>query len=186
MSKAANPRPARTPDFVLTVGELRAVSAFNVACVDTVIGLFEQAHPADARPRAALDAARAFVNGEPRSMKQRSTALAAHRAAKEAEPSAAQVAMAAGDAAASAYLHPLADAAQVGHILRGPAYSVLALQHRAVDPLTRPAAIDIILRFGTPQVIDVLRRYPRLTRRHREIASVMSELDARLRTDPFS
>jgi hypothetical protein len=53
-STAKNPRPPRTPDFVLTLGELRAVSAFNVACVERVIGLFEEAHPTDARPRAAL------------------------------------------------------------------------------------------------------------------------------------
>ncbi|RMI35627.1 exonuclease SbcC [Nocardia stercoris] len=168
---------------MLTLDELRAVSAFNVACAEQVIDLFEQAHPTDARPRAALNAARAFVRGGSRSNEQRVAALAAHRAAKGAEPPAAHAAMAAGDAAASAYLHPLADGAQVGHILRGPAHCVLAQQRRAVEPLTRPDAIENVLGYVTAQVIEVLLRYPRVRHRGREIASVMGELDARLRRD---
>lgn len=180
-STAGNPRPPRTPDFVLTLDELRAVTAFNVACVEQIIELFEQAHPTDARPRAALDAARAFVSGGPRTKEQRVTALAAHRAAKHAEPPATHAAMAAGDAAASAYLHPLADAEQAGHILRGPAYCVLALQHRAVAPLTRSEAVAVVLPHLSPRVIHVLLRYPRVSHRRRDVAAVMSELDERLR-----
>lgn len=180
---AGNAGPPRTPDFVLTLDELRAVTAFNVACVELVIGLFEDARPDDTRPREALNAAAAFVRGGPRTRAQRVTALAAHRAAKEAEPPAAHVAMAAGDTAASAYLHPLADAAQVGHILRGPAFCVLALQHHPVEPLTRSDAVMAVLQFDSPRVIEVLLRYPRVHSGRREVASVMGELDARLRGD---
>jgi immunity protein 5 of polymorphic toxin system len=170
-----------TPDFVLTLDELRAVAAFNVACAEQVIGIFEEAQPHDTRPREALNAAAAFVGWGPRSRAQRVTALAAHRAAKEAVPPAAHAAMAAGDAAASAYLHPLADAVQVGHILRGPAFCVLALRHRPVEPWTRSAAVVAALQCASPPVIQVLRRYPRVRSRRREVASVMGELDTRLR-----
>ncbi len=87
------------------------------------------------------------------------------------------------DTAASAYLHPLADPAQVDHILRGPAYCVLALQHRPVEPLSRSDAVAAVLQCASPQVIDVLMRYPRVRPRRQEVASVMSDLDARLRGD---
>ena len=177
----ANPRTPRIPDFVLTSDELRAVTAFNLACAEQVIDLFEEVQPNDTRPKEALNAAAAFVGGGPRSMAQRVSALAAHRAAKEVGPPAVHAAMAAGDAAASAYLHPLADAAQVGHILRGPAYCVLALQHRPVEPLTRSDAVAAVLQYASPQVIHVLLRYPRVRTRRQEVTSVMGDLDARLR-----
>ncbi|MFC9896409.1 putative immunity protein [Nocardia sp. NPDC127579] len=175
---ASNPRP---PDFVLTSDELRAVSAFAVACAEQVIGLFEAAHPTDIRPRAALNAARVFADGGRRTKELRVTAVAAHRAARTAEPPAAHAAVAAGDAAASAYLHPLADAEQVGHILRGPAHCVLALRQRAVEPLTYPQAMAAVLNTVSPEVIRVLLRYPRVGHRRREVAAVMGELDACLR-----
>lgn len=55
---------------------------------------------------------------------QRVTALDAHRAAKEIESETGQLAArACGDAAAAAYLHPIAKATQVGHILRAGAYA---------------------------------------------------------------
>jgi len=81
----ANPRTPRIPDFVLTSDELRAVTAFNLACAEQVIDLFEEVQPNDTRPKEALNAAAAFVGGGPRSMAQRVSALAAHRAAKEVD-----------------------------------------------------------------------------------------------------
>lgn len=49
--------------------------------------------------------------------------------------------MSAGDTAASAYLHPLADAAQVNHILRGPARTVLALERIGPEALSHEDAM---------------------------------------------
>lgn len=89
--------------------------------------------------------------------------------------------MAAGDAAGSACLHPLADGAQVGHILRGPSYCVPALQLRAVEPLTRSDAATAVLKVATLSLVDVLSRYPRATTRDRATAEVMADLDAPLR-----
>ncbi|WP_416344507.1 putative immunity protein [Isoptericola peretonis] len=47
---------------------------------------FERAHPHDLRPRAALDAARAFADGAPRSRLQRVTSLDAHRRRRRRRP----------------------------------------------------------------------------------------------------
>ncbi|WP_156822656.1 putative immunity protein [Demetria terragena] len=176
------PCESHTPRVTLTLDELRAVSAFNLACALQVIDLFETAVPLDTRPREALAAAEAFVRGGQRSQAQRTCATAAHRAAKEASsPAARHAAMAAGDAAASAYLHPLADAAQVGHILRGPAHTVLALQCRPHDPLARADAESAAL-LGVPTTVaDVLGRYPRVDAAKGEVTEVMRSLDERLR-----
>ena len=185
MSMTTNPKPVgrvqRTPDFDLSMEDLRAVAAFNLACALQVIDLFEAVQPHDPRPRGALAAAEGFLRGGPRSRAQRIGAPAAHRASKEVSGAASHAAMAAGDAAASAYLHPLADASQVGHILRGPSHCVLALEARAVEPFTRAAAVAAVLEQSTPAVVEVLCRYPRAATRDRATADVMSFLDVQLR-----
>ncbi len=102
--------------------ELRVVARYAAASAEEVLPLFEEAAPGDLRPRAAVEAAWEFANGAGRTRLQRTTALDAHRAAKEAADEAAQhAARSAGDAAAAAYLHPLARATPVGHILRAAA-----------------------------------------------------------------
>lgn len=180
---------AREADVDLSLDDLRAVTAFDLACAERVIVLFERAAPADDRPREALEAARAFVDGGPRTKAQRLTALAAHRAAKQVTGAASCAAMSAGDAAASAYLHPLADAEQVGHILRGPAYAALALSQDPDDPLPLPDAIATVLSLSNDRMREVLARYPRVPH---PIGSgttwraVMAELDRRLREGSFA
>lgn len=181
VNSASRPRAQRVPDFVLTLDELRAVTAFNVACAERVIDVFEDALPGDLRPRAALESAAVFAQGGPRANAQRIGALAAHRAAKDIALAASHAAMAAGDAAASAYLHPLADAVQVGHILRGPAHCVIAQMQRPVEPASNAGAVRLVLDLVTPLVVDVLLRYPRAVVSRREVATVMCELDATLR-----
>lgn len=120
-------RSARTPDFSLTNEDLREVAAFAASAAAEVLPIFEAQIPGDDRPRQAVDAALTVAQGAPRSRLQRVTAPAAHRAAKEAPTQAVfHAAMAAGDAAASAYLHPLADVAQVNHILRSAAHAARA------------------------------------------------------------
>ena len=108
-------------DFELTMDELRAVAGYAVACAEPALVIFQKDHPDDPRPAAALQAARVFAEGAPRSRLQRATATDAHRAARDAATEAARhAANAAGDAAAAAYLHPLATATQVRHILGRP------------------------------------------------------------------
>ncbi|MFM6850176.1 MAG: putative immunity protein, partial [Terrabacter sp.] len=113
-----------TGDFDLSMDELRAVTAYAVACAEPMLVLFRREHPDDPRPEAALTAARTFADGAPRSNLQRRAATDAHRAAREAaSEAAAHAATAAGDAAAAAYLHPLAKATQVRHILGAAAHA---------------------------------------------------------------
>lgn len=174
-------KPPRVPDFALALDEIRAVTAFNVGCVEQVIAVFDEVAPSDVRPQEALAAAKAFAGGGPRSKVLRVAAPAAHRAAKEVEPPASYAAFAAGDAAASAFLHPLADATQVGHILRGPAYCVLALEQRPASPLSSGDAVDAVLDGAGRDVIDVLVRYPRARPGRQKVGAVMAALDSRLR-----
>ncbi|MEU7764182.1 putative immunity protein [Nocardia sp. NPDC049190] len=173
-------REPRTPDFTLTMDELRAVTAFAVASAERALPLFEAHRPHDSRPRAALEAATAFVEGDRRSRAQRVTAPAAHRAAKESPSRLAfHAAMAAGDAAASAYLHPLAEAVQVNHILRASAHTI-----RVFEMCPSGAAgnsVERIANLATPVVIDILHRYPRIGAGTNRISRLVHELDAKLR-----
>ncbi|NYE38317.1 hypothetical protein F4692_003465 [Nocardioides cavernae] len=146
-----------------------------------MLPVFERAHPDDVRPRAALDAARVFVAGAARSRLQRVTSLDAHRAAREATDEAARLAArACGDAASAAYLHPIARATQVGHVLRAT-----ASEARIAELLAGEAAAAEVLASASSRagavVRDVLSRYPAAPAGRSRVARLMSELDASLR-----
>ncbi|WP_039801901.1 putative immunity protein [Nocardia araoensis] len=164
--------------------EIRAVTAFAMASAEQVLPLFEACHPDDSRPRDALAASAAFVQGDQRSRAQRVTAPAAHRAGREAAaPVAFHAAMAAGDAAASAYLHPLADAVQVNHILRASAHTIRVFELRAGEEYGGDS-VERIVDLATPLLIDVLRRYPRIGAGANRVGRLVHELDNRLRDQP--
>ena len=176
----------QTGDFELTTDELRAIAAYAVSCVEPVLVLFERAEPDDPRPAAALDAARTFAAGAPRSRLQRSAATDAHRAAKEASTEAARhAATAAGDAAAAAYLHPLAKATQVRHILGAAAHAARAAElARGDDPVVAEYVLTAAAKRATPVVRDVLGRYPRAPQGRTRVAALMTRLDSLLRDPP--
>src|SRR5690625_1131041 len=91
-----------TGDFDLTHDELRVVASYVAESAQHVLPIFEAACPDDPRPRDAINAAREFINGAPRTKLQRVTSLDAHRAAKDAPTEAARLAaQAAGDAASA-------------------------------------------------------------------------------------
>lgn len=173
----------RPGDFELTPDELRAVARYAVESAQEVLPVFEDAVPGDTRPRAAVDAAWQFVNGARRTRLQRVVASAAHRAAKEAPTETSRLAArAAGDAAAAAYLHPLAKATQVGHILRGAACAARVAELRAGDdPDTGDQRVAQAARHATPTLIGVLERYPLAPGGRSRVARLMSALDAALR-----
>jgi hypothetical protein len=172
-----------TGDFELRIDELRVVARFAVEAAHEVLQLFETAHPEDPRPRDAVRAAWAFVDGADRTRLQRITALEAHRAAKEATSEAAEhAAHAAGDAAAAAYLHPLARPTQVGHILRATAHAARAAELAAGgDASVGDHSIDRARRRATPALVDVLQRYPRAPAGRNRVAHLMETLDTVLR-----
>jgi rifampin ADP-ribosylating transferase len=175
----------RSGDFALTIDELRAVAAYAVACAAPALVIFQRAHPEDPRPAAALDAARVFVEGAPRSRLQRTAATDAHRAAREASTEPARhAATAAGDAAAAAYLHPLAKATQVRHILGAAAQAARAAElARGDDPVVAEYVVTAAAKRADPVVLDVLSRYPRAPHGRSRTAALMTRLDSLLR-DP--
>ena len=173
-------------DFGLTTDELRAVARFAADCAQPVLELFHKVSADDPRPAAALDAARAFANGAARSKLQRTTAADAHRAAKEAPTEAAShAALAAGDAAASAYLHPLADATQVRHILGAAAHAARSAELAyGGDAVVAEYMLAAAVKRITPTVRDVLGRYPRVPPGRARVAVLIHRLDGLLRDVP--
>jgi hypothetical protein len=173
-------------DFDLTLDELRAVALFAVTHAQTVLVDFEAEAPDDPRPREALDAARAFASGAPRTNLQRVTAVAAHRAAKSAPTEIARLAaLACGDAAASAYLHPIAKATQLGHILRAASCAALVAELQAGgDAAAGSHAVSAIAAQAVFPLPDVLRRYPVATSGASRLSQLMSELDTAIRGRP--
>jgi hypothetical protein len=168
--------------FELTMDDFRAVAGFAASGAQEVVGIFEEAEPTDRRPRAAIDAAWEFANGARRSNLQRSTASDAHRSAKAVAAGAAKhAAHAAGDAAASAYLHPFAKAGQVGHILRADAHAACALELLTGDPGVGLQHVERATDRATPLVVEVLLRYPPATVGPSRVSMLMKALDDSLR-----
>lgn len=170
-------------DFDLTMDELRVVARYVVRHAEDVLPVFEQAAPGDPRPRAAIGAARAFVGGAGRTALQRVTSVDAHRAARSAPSEAARLAArSAGDAASAAYLHPIARATQVGHILRAAASAARIGELAAGgDPAAGEALLERSRRRATPELVAVLRRYPPAPGGSTRVARLMSALDRALR-----
>ncbi|WP_418063825.1 putative immunity protein [Pimelobacter simplex] len=170
-------------DLELTLDELRAVARYAADAAAEVLPVFEAACPDDPRPRAALDAARVFADGAPRTRLQRVTSMDAHRAAADAPTETARLAaQAAGDAASAAYLHPIAKAHQVAHLLRASANAARIAELAAGnDPAAGLAAVERARALATPAVVEVLRRYPPAPAGRSRPAVLMAALDAALR-----
>ena len=172
-------------DFELTMDELRAIAGYGAACAEPALVLFQRDRPDDPRPAAAIRAARVFAEGAPRSRLQRTAATEAHRAAGDASAQAARhAASAAAGAAAAAYLHPLARATQVRHILGPAAQAARAAEvAQGDDPVVAEYVITAAATRATPAVLDVLGRYPRAPKGRARVAVLMEQLDSLLR-DP--
>ena len=170
----------------LTMEELRAITAFAVACARPALAVFERHCPGDPRPREALDEAGRFAAGGGRNQALRVKALAAHRAARAAQESGreatAEGARAAGHAAASAYLHPLAQPSQVIHILGSAVHAARALELDAGDDrAVGTAYIEEAADMAGPLISDVLRRYPLAPSSSRRVGELLTDIDTSLR-----
>jgi hypothetical protein len=167
-------------DFELTTDELRVVARFVAETADELLPVFENANPDDARPRAAVAAAWLFVDGAPRTKLQRVASMDAHRAAREAPTEASRLAaQAAGDAASAAYLHPIAKAHQVGHILRAAANAARVSE---INADSAAATIQKARQRATPALTDILLRYPPAPTGNSRVSQLMTALDTALRT----
>ncbi|WP_205823105.1 putative immunity protein [Microbacterium hydrothermale] len=160
--------------------ELRAVARFASDCAEELLPVFETVAPNDLRPREAIIAARTFAGGAARSNLQRTAAVASHRAAKSvSEETARLAALACGDAAAAAYLHPIAKASQVGHILRAAALAARVAELRAGG--TDHEGVRRQLDRAHAPVPEILRRYPAAPSGGSRVAQIIQQLDSAIR-----
>jgi hypothetical protein len=173
-----------TREIVLDAQDLRAVAGYAAGCAQEVLEVFERAQPADLRPRDAVDAAWTFARGGERGKRLRDTAWAAQKAARDAGTAAAgHAARAAMCAASAAYLHPLADAHQVKHILGAAAHAARAAELVAGDdPDVGAAHVERARRRATPVVVDVLGRYPAAPPGGGRVGELLRALDDALRS----
>lgn len=166
--------------------ELREVAGYAVACARPALAIFEHERPDDRRPGAAINAAQAFADGAERTKALRDSAWAAQRAAQEAreagQAAASDAARAALGAAGAAFLHPLAKATQVKHILGSAAHAARAFELCAGgDPAVGADHIAQARILVTPVVVEVLRRYPIAPRGGGRVGELIRQLDASLR-----
>jgi hypothetical protein len=172
-----------TSEIVLSMRDLREVTGYAAESAQDVLEIFERAHPADSRPRDAIDAAWTFAQGGKRGKSLRETAWAALKAAREADTAAADnAARAAMCAASAAYLHPLANAHQVKHILGAAAHAARAAELVAGDDRDVGADhIEQARRRARPVVVDVLSRYPAAPPGGGRVGELLRDLDEALR-----
>ncbi|MEV8452789.1 putative immunity protein [Streptomyces sp. NPDC052095] len=178
---------AEANEIVLTKQDLREVTAFAAVCAEEVLAVFEADRPDDPRPRDAVDAAWTFARGGERGKALRDTASAALKAARATSSAAArEAAWSAMSAAGSAYLHPLAKATQVKHILGAAAYAAHATELAAAvggvaDRAVGDRHLEGLVGRATPAVVDVLRRFPAAPDGGGRVGELIRVLDAALR-----
>lgn len=178
------PMTGDASEIVLSKQDLREIAAFAAACAEAALEVFEADQPDDSRPRDAISAAWEFTRGGERGKSLRDTASAALKAAKGADTAAArEAAWAAMSAAGAAYLHPLAKATQVKHILGAGAYSARAAELVDGDDWSVGAeSIEQTVHRATPVVIDVLKRFPAAPSGGGRVGELIRMLDADLRS----
>src|SRR5215217_9225346 len=96
----------------------RLLGIWAVACAEHVLHLFESARPADDRPRAAIQAGRAWARGEVSWWHARSAGGHANAAARDLKGAPRYAAYAAGQAAAVGHV--------AAHELGAAAYAIRA------------------------------------------------------------
>ena len=101
----------RDPRFVtirrggtLTDRDHRLLALWAATCAEHVLHLFESAQPSDARPRQAIEQARAWVRGEITMSKARAAGGHANAAARDLSGASREAAFAAGQAAVVAHV----------------------------------------------------------------------------------
>lgn len=180
-----SPRADRShPDQIeLALDEIRSVAGFSVKCASRVLPLYEEVHATDPRPHCAIAGSRAFAEGGPRRHSVRKLAMDAYRAGKEAAtPAASLAAHAASQAAAVVYLHPLAQATQLKHLLGSAAYAVAAAEADAGStPDVSDEHLEWIVANAPRTVVTVLGRYPPAPAGGGRVGELLRGLDAALR-----
>ncbi len=102
----------------LTDADHHLLALWAASCAEHVLDLFESAHPGDARPRAAIEHARAWVRGEVTMTESRAAGGHAMGAARDKRGAARHAAYAAGQAGAVPHV--------AAHDLGAAAYAIKA------------------------------------------------------------
>src|SRR2546423_9138462 len=125
-------RKDRDPRFItirrggtLTDADHRHLALWAAACAEHVLDRFESAQPADARPRQAIEQARAWARGEIPMSQARTAAGHANAAARDLRGAARHAAYAAAQAAAVAHV--------AAHELGAAAYAIKAARAAAAE-----------------------------------------------------
>lgn len=169
--------------FTLSMESLRAIGGWAAECAERVLPVFERHAVSDSRPRAAIEGIREFAAGGSRKARLRTLAMAAHAAAREADdPGAEAAARAAGVAAASAYIHPLADVQQTKHIVGTAAYAALALElDGGGDRSIGGAEVAWAIEHAPAEAREVLLEMPARQPGTSRLAMLLYEVDAGIR-----
>ena len=148
-----------------------------------MLPLFEAKASTDTRPREAIEGIRAFARGGKRTARLRSLALAALAAAREVDdPVATAAARAAGLAASSAYMHPLATLDQAKHALGPAVYGARSRELAAADdPRVSDDEIQWAIEHASAAVREVVRRYPVRGPGRSRLDALYYQLDAGIR-----
>ena len=133
---------------LLSDADHRLLALWAVACAEHVLALFEQARPEDARPREALEHARAWVRGEMPMMRSRAAGGHAMGAARDLRGAPRSAAYAAGQAACVAHV--------AAHDLGAAAYAVKAVRAAAPEG-TAEAAGRLEVRWQREQLPEAVR-----------------------------
>lgn len=104
----------------LTDADHRLLALWAALCAEHVLALFEAVRPTDARPRSAIEQARAWVRGEVTMTVSRNAAGHANAAARDLRGAARFAAFAAAQAAAVVHV--------AAHELGAAAYAIKAVQ----------------------------------------------------------
>ena len=122
----------RDPRFItirrggtLTDSDHRLLALWAAACAEHVLHLFESTRPSDARPRRAIEQARAWVIGETKMSQARTSAGYANAAARDLGGASRHAAYAAAQAAAVAHV--------AAHDLGAAAYAIKAARAAAPE-----------------------------------------------------
>jgi hypothetical protein len=179
---APRDRPG-VPLMALSEEGRRLVGLWAADCAERVLPLFQAKAPSDTRPGEAIEGIRAFAREELRKGPLRSLALAALAAAREVDdPAATAAARAAGYAAATAFMHPLATLDQAKHALAPATYAARAREFAAVgDPSIGDEAIRWAIEHASPAVREVIGRMPARGAGRSRLDALYHQLDAGLR-----
>ena len=168
---------------------LRAVALWAADCAELALPVFESRHPADNRPRQAIEGGRDFGRGKKRDKALRVVALAALKAGKGVDEPSKYAARAATLAASVAYTHTdlqtgLPGIRQARHVLGSAVYAALAFETVAGgDPKVGDDVARRAIESAPGEVRYLLKHMPPQPKENGRLGVLFSNLDSALRSD---